>query len=184
VGDCGPSYSRADLQIAPDQNGGFPMARERRNVVPIIVALAVVIAGWTVVEAADFTLPTHDGHEFTLSEEQGKNGVLLFFFASWCAQSASQIEAVKAFVEQAEGQRVKVVGVSLQEDASTIKAFIDKKKVNYSIVLDTDMEAARNFGVEGIPTLVGVDVNGDVVFRGHAMPDDPAELTKKLTHAS
>jgi peroxiredoxin len=176
------------------------MTGKRGNVVAITLATAVVVAGWSVVGAADFTLSTHDGNEFTLSEEQGKNGVLLFFFASWCAQSAGQIEAVKAFVEQADGQNVKVVGVSLQEDASTIKAFVEKKGVNYPIVLDTDLKAAGgvnypivldtdlkaagSFGVEGIPTLVGIAVNGEEVFRGHAMPEEPTELTKKLTDAT
>jgi peroxiredoxin len=160
------------------------MTGKRGNVVAITLATAVVVAGWSVVGAADFTLSTHDGNEFTLSEEQGKNGVLLFFFASWCAQSAGQIEAVKAFVEQADGQNVKVVGVSLQEDASTIKAFVEKKGVNYPIVLDTDLKAAGSFGVEGIPTLVGIAVNGEEVFRGHAMPEEPTDLTKKLTDAT
>jgi peroxiredoxin Q/BCP len=160
------------------------MARKRGNFVAITLITAVVVASWSVVGAADFTLSTHDGNEFTLSQEQGKNGVLLFFFASWCAQSAGQIEALKAFVEQTDGQNVKVVGVSLQEDASTIKAFVEKKGVNYSIVLDPEMKVAGSFGVEGIPTLVGIAVNGEVVFRGHAMPEDPTELTKKLTGAT
>ena len=160
------------------------MARERRNMVVIALATVLVIAGGSMAGAADFTLSTHDGKDFTLNEEQGKNGVLLFFFASWCAQSAAQIEAVKAFVEQTDGQNVKVVGVSLQEDASTIKAFVDKKGVNYSIVLDPEMKAAGSFEIEGIPTLVGIAVDGEVVFRGHAMPEDPTELTKKLTDAT
>ncbi len=160
------------------------MPREIRNRVAIGLATALVVAGWSVVGAADFTLSTHDGNEFTLSEEQGKNGVLLFFFASWCAQSADQLEAIKVFAEQADGKSVKVVGVSLQEDASTIKTFVDKKEIDYSIVLDPEMRAAKSFGVEGIPTLVGIAINGEVVFRGHAMPEDPTELTKKLTDAS
>jgi peroxiredoxin Q/BCP len=160
------------------------MARKRGNFVAITLITAVVVASWSVVGAADFTLSTHDGNEFTLSQEQGKNGVLLFFFASWCAQSAGQIEALKAFVEQTDGQNVKVVGVSLQEDASTIKAFVEKKGVNYSIVLDPEMKVAGSFGVEGIPTFIGIAVNGEVVFREHAMPEDPTELTKKLTDAT
>jgi peroxiredoxin len=160
------------------------MARDNRTVVAITLATAVVVASCSVAGAADFTLSTHDGKPFTLSEEQGKNGVLLFFFASWCEQCAGQLDPIKAFVEQTSGQNVKVVGVSLQEDASTIKAFVDKKGVNYPIVLDPEMTAAGSFGVAGIPTLVGIAVDGEVVFREHAMPEDPTELTKKLTNAS
>jgi hypothetical protein len=74
--------------------------------------------------------------------------------------------------------------VSLQEDASIIKAFVKKKGVNYSIVLDPEMKVAGSFGVEGIPTFIGIAVNGEVVFREHAMPEDPTELTKKLTDAT
>ena len=96
----------------------------------------------------------------------------------------ARLEAIKVFAEQADGKNVKVVGVSLQEDASTIKTFVDKKEIGYSIVLDPEMTAAKSFGVEGIPTLVGIAINGEVVFRGHAMPEDPTELTKKLTDAS
>jgi peroxiredoxin len=182
--ECAPAGCRVDVQIDEDITGGTRMPRASRNVAAITLVAAVVVASGSMVGAADFSLSTHDGKTFTLSAEQGKNGVLLMFFASWCAQSASQVDSIKAFVEQAGGQNVKVVGVSLQEDASTIKAFIDKKGINYPIVLDPEMTAAGSFGIEGIPTIVGIAVNGEVVFRGHAMPEDPTELIKKLTDAT
>ncbi len=159
------------------------MARENHNLVTLTLIAAIVVAsaGGTVANAADFSLSTFDGEPFTLSEQQNKNGVLLFFFASWCAQSAAQVDPLKELVETTKEQNLKVVGVSLQEDASTIKAFVEKKGINFQIVLDADMNAARDFGVKGIPTFVGIGVDGEVVFRGHGLPEDPAELAQKLT---
>lgn len=160
------------------------MARDRRIVAAVALAVLLVIASGSGVEASDFTLSTHDGKTFTLSDEHGKNGVLLFFFASWCAQSADQLDSLKAFANQTGDRNVKVIGVSLQEDASTIKRFIEKKGINYAIVLDPEMSAAGSFGIEGIPTLVGIAVNGEVVFRGHAVPEDSTQLLKQLTDAT
>jgi len=159
------------------------MAENSRYIGAVTLAVVTVVAGCSAAGAADFTLSTHDGKALTLSDEQGKSGVLLMFFASWCEQSAKQIDSVKAFVEQAADHPVKVIGVSLQEDGSTIEAFIKKRALNYPVVLDSEMTAARSFAVEGIPTFVGVSIEGQIVFRGHAIPEDPKELIKELTDA-
>ena len=47
------------------------MARDRGNVVAVTLVAAIVVASVSVVGAADFTLSTHDGKAFTLSEEAG-----------------------------------------------------------------------------------------------------------------
>jgi peroxiredoxin len=133
--------------------------------------------------AADFTLTGHEGTSFTMSESKGKSGVMLMFFASWCSACAEQVPDVKELVETSNGSNVAVYGISIQEDNEAISKFIEAKQVTYPILLDTDTAVAAAYEVKGIPTFIGVDINGEIVYRGHTLPEDPSALLKKLAGA-
>jgi len=57
-----------------------------------------------------------------------------------------------------------VVGVSLDQDgASVVKAFMEKTRINYPIVLGDEAIVSAFGGVEGIPTTFIIDRNGRIV---------------------
>jgi peroxiredoxin len=135
-------------------------------------------------QAADFTLTSHEGTSFTMSESKGSNGVMLMFFASWCAACAEQVPQVKELAESSSGSNVAVYGISIQEDNEAISKFIEAKQVNYPILLDTDTAVAAAYDIKGIPTFIGIDINGRIIYRGHALPEDRSALLDKLAGAS
>lgn len=131
--------------------------------------------------ATDFTLQTHDGKELTLSSLKGKRGVVLVFFATWCPPCMAEVPHVKQFVESTRDRNVLVYGVNLQQPKRVVESFVRDREVNYRILLDSDGKVAKAYGVKGIPTIIGIDANGEVQYRAHALPSDAEALIKALT---
>jgi len=137
--------------------------------------------------APDFTLQTHDGKSLTLSSLEGKRGVVLVFFATWCPACMAEVPQVKRFVEESRERNVLVYGVNIEQSQRIVDKFVQDHAINYRVLLDADGAVAKTYAVTGIPTIVGIDADGIVRFRDHALPKDKdafvAELTKPLGKA-
>ena len=55
--------------------------------------------------------------------------------------------------------------VNLQEDAAPVQKFMQERKADLPVVLDTKGAAATLYGVRAIPTTVVVDKEGKIAFR-------------------
>jgi peroxiredoxin len=131
-------------------------------------------------EAPDFTLQTPDGRSLTLSRLQEKRGVLLVFFATWCPACRAEVPELKAFVDAARKEPLLVYGVNFRQSAAVVKRFAEENELNYRILLDKEGEVARDYGVHGIPLLVGIDGEGVIRFRDHGLPEDREALVASL----
>jgi len=148
----------------------------------LLVPLATVAQANTVGKAAtDFTLKTHDGKKLTLSKLEGKRGVVLVFFATWCPPCMAEVPHVKNFVNLSKGKNILVYGVNIQQSQRIIDKFIKDRKVNYRVLLDSDAKVAKAYKVTGIPTVIGIDGQGIVRYRAHAFPSKPKAFIKTLT---
>ncbi len=134
--------------------------------------------------AKDFSLPTHDGKTFTLSTHRGEEGVVLVFFASWCQVCMEQMPQIRKFVRDHRRESISVYGVSVQETRDTVYDFMGAKRVNFPVLLDTDTAVAQQYGVRGIPTFIGIDVRGKIVYRAHSLPEDRTAFIEQLTGRS
>jgi peroxiredoxin len=131
--------------------------------------------------ASDFTLKTHDGKSLTLSRLKGKRGAVLVFFATWCPACMAEVPQVKKFVAASRGKKVLVYGVNFRQPQRIVLKFVRDKAVNYRILLDSDGKVAKTYGVRGIPTIIGIDADGVVRYRAHALPKDHDAFIKLLT---
>ena len=131
--------------------------------------------------ASDFTLKTHDGKSLTLSKLKGKRGAVLVFFATWCPPCMAEVPQVKKFVNAARGKNVLVYGVNIRQPERVVLKFVRDRTVNYRILLDRDAKVARAYGIRGIPTILGIDADGIVRHRAHAIPKDHDAFIRLLT---
>lgn len=75
-----------------------------------------------------------------------------------------------------------IIGFNVWEDskgderAKSIKKYIEKNKINYSVVLGND-KTATDFKVEGVPDALLISPEGKVVMQGHPVEED---FNKKL----
>jgi alkyl hydroperoxide reductase subunit AhpC len=63
------------------------------------------------------------------------------------------------------GSGLSVVAVNIQESQSTVAAWVREKKVTIPVVLDSDGEVTRQYGVIATPTAFLIDREGRLVGR-------------------
>jgi peroxiredoxin len=129
-------------------------------------------------KAAPFTLLTLDGKEIDLESFSKDKVTLLVFGATWCPSCRHEIPLLKEFHTEFKDKGLNVLGIDIQESVKKVKSLVDKKKINYPVVLDSKADVARLYKVIGIPLNIVLDRNGVIVYKDNRPPDK--ELLKKL----
>ncbi len=117
-------------------------------------------------KAEDFTLATSSGGGITLSEEISKGGAVIVFFTTWCPYCAEEVPKVNDYYLRNK-ERISVFAVDVKETSDKVNAFIGDKGVKYPVAMDSDGAVARKYKVSGIPTVIAVDKDGNILYRGH-----------------
>jgi peroxiredoxin len=111
--------------------------------------------------APDFLLSDASGREVRLSDFRGKV-VLLNFWATWCLPCTVEIPWFTEF--QQRYPDFVVLGVSMDEDGwSSVRPFIEKRKVNYRVMLGNEKVSALFGGVPALPATFIIDRSGKIV---------------------
>jgi cytochrome c biogenesis protein CcmG/thiol:disulfide interchange protein DsbE len=109
--------------------------------------------------APDFTLEALTGGAVTLAELRGRP-VLIDFWATWCAPCVRQIPVLNEFAAKY-GDRIPVLGISVDVDEEAVGPFAAEHEVRYPILFG-DEGLARDYGALGFPTLYVVRPDGTV----------------------
>ena len=120
----------------------------------------------------DFTLPDLDGRPVTLAPFLGKKPVLLVFWATWCPECKAAIPEINAMSTGPLAEKVQVFGLDFRESREKVAQAVKSRGIRYPVLLDERGQAARAYGVVGIPTYILIDRNGNVAWRRHLLPGD------------
>lgn len=110
------------------------------------------------------SLPTLDGGVWNLSWQRDQV-VLLNFWASWCEPCTAEMPALQALAQRYGPQGLVVAAVNHREPVARVRRFVADTQLRLPILLDTDGQASRGFGVRIYPTTVVVDRRGRAAFR-------------------
>ncbi len=121
-----------------------------------------------------------EGNPVALGDYRGKKGVLMAFFATWCAACMEEVPSLIAFQSRYTDRPVELIGVDNDQPARVVKRFAEARKVNYKLVLDPDGTVAAAYGVVGFPTFVGIDAAGTIRYVGNVLPGDLDALVRQL----
>ncbi len=114
-----------------------------------------------------------DGKIVESDSFQGKV-LLLTFFATWCPPCLEEVPILKTLQNELEGAGFSVVGLSVdQEGAPVVAKFVEKRDINYPVLL-ADAQTTIDFGgVYGIPVAFLVNKSGNVVkkYTGYIQHD-------------
>jgi len=142
--------------------------------------------GWVGQVLPDFSAAVDlDGTPISLADYRGKV-VLLDFWAVWCGPCLGEIPRIKAVYEKYHDKGFDVIGVSLDEDAAVLRAFIKEKEIPWRQIFDGQKWAGhlvQQYGVRGIPAPFLIDREGKVISveaRGSLLDElVAAEITGK-----
>lgn len=112
--------------------------------------------------APNFSLTKLGGGTISLADYQGKEPVVLDFWASWCPNCRRDMPHLNQLY-QTYKDKVEVIGVNIQEDQGTVQQFIASRGISYPIALDPYSQASQAYGIQGTNTHVLIDKNGNLV---------------------
>ncbi len=126
-------------------------------------------------KARDFTLNDLDGRSVSLSDYAGKENVLLVCTTTWCPHCITIIPGLKDIHKRYDNAGIKILAVYLNEPEDRVRKFRQKYALPYSVLLDTDALVSSEYGIRGVPTIMLIDKQGMIIYRGYSIPADMIE---------
>jgi thiol-disulfide isomerase/thioredoxin len=163
------------VAVPPIQPQSFNTAPPSTAVAPP-TSSACVVSGRRVVT---LRLPDADGHEWDFAHRRGRI-VLLDFWGTWCGPCLRAVPEVSRLRATYAGSGLEVVGVACErgspaDNAARVRATRQRLGISYRLVLaDPPNHCQDQFHITGYPTLVLVDGDGTILWRG--APDQGREL--------
>jgi thiol-disulfide isomerase/thioredoxin len=112
--------------------------------------------------ASDFVLYSTRGKSFRLSDYRGKV-VILDFWASWCGPCRLAIPALERIHQEYKDRGVQVLGINVNDPGNPAQTMVELGATCPALVCGDGV--ARSYGVDGLPTVVVVGPDGEILFR-------------------
>jgi len=138
--------------------------------------------------AIPFTLRDQYGKTHQLSDYRGKV-IFLNFWATWCPPCRAEMPDIQKLYERSpkEGKDAVIVlgvatpGLGNEKDEKGIKAFMDKNKYTYPVLMDTKGELFTAYGIRAIPTTYMIDRKGNLfgVVRGALSAENMENIVRQ-----
>lgn len=120
-----------------------------------------VFTSWYGKPAPDFSVYDVDGKLYKLSDCRGKN-ILLIFWATWASLCRAEIPHLIELRNQINDENLVMLAMS-NEDMNTLRRFVEKKKLNYSIVSISSSSLPVPFNqINSVPTMFFIDATGKI----------------------
>jgi peroxiredoxin len=116
-------------------------------------------------KAPDFVLKDLNGQKFRLSDFRGKQPVLIIFSATWCTFCREEIPHFKSIHAAYAKQGLEIVNIDIQESKEKVAKFTAKYGLPYRVLLDEDGTVGGIYDIRGVPSMVLVDPNGNILCR-------------------
>jgi peroxiredoxin len=128
----------------------------------------------------DFALDDLDGTKHSLADTKGAKAVVLAWTAAGCPVAMAYAPRVAALAKTYAEQGVQFLGVASDADASVeeLKALVAKSGIPFPVLRDRDGAIAQRLSAETTTTVVVLDPNWRVRYRG-AVDDQYAVGTRK-----
>jgi peroxiredoxin len=129
-------------------------------------------------KAAPFKLLSIEGKEIALESFAKDKVTLLVFGATWCPSCRHEVPILKKYYNDLKDDGLKVLGIDVQESKKKVNSFVEKNRINYPVVLDSNAEVARLYKVVGIPLNIVLDKKGVIRYKDNRPPSK--EILEKL----
>lgn len=123
--------------------------------------------------APAFRLPSLAGRATTLRSLRGKV-VFLDFWASWCVPCRQEFPVLQRLSERYRERGLRVIGVTVDQEASNARAFVERAGARFLILHDANRAVAERYAPPSMPTSYVIDREGILrhINRGFEASDD------------
>ncbi len=110
-------------------------------------------------EAPDFEVKGLDGQTYRLSDFRGRP-VWINFWATWCPPCRAENPDIQEVYEANADKGLVILALSIGESTETVRGYVQRTKLTYTVGLDQTTEIAARYRIVGIPTHYFVDKDG------------------------
>ncbi len=113
----------------------------------------------------DYLGKSEGGSEIHVSDSLGRI-TIVSFWATWCAPCLKELPMLNAIQRKGGAERIRVIAVNLKESKRQYRKALrvfDGYEIEF--VHDRRGAVADRYGVEGIPNMLIIDVDGRVAYR-------------------
>jgi len=114
------------------------------------------------------------GNRHTLADYRGKV-VLVNFWASWCSPCLVEMPGIQRLKQAMADTPFAILAVNSKESKSVIWRFRNLLRVNFTLLMDTDGAATKDWDVQIYPTSYLIGPNGDIRFVAYGAMDWDSE---------
>lgn len=126
-------------------------------------------------------LAKYQGGTFKLADHQGKDVVILDFWASWCGPCRRAMPVIAKVADEFKDRGVVFMAVNIGEDDETVEKFLADEELDIKVAMDAEGTVAQAYLANAIPqtVIVGKDGRVQVVHVGLS-PNLESQLSKEL----
>jgi peroxiredoxin len=148
------------FKVKSEDAGGNEVMSESRTFTTLSAAAAAVEIGAEVGKRApDFTLPTLDGKEVSLSQFRGKT-VMVNFWQSSCSACRDEMPYLQAIYEKWPRDKLEILAISVGERAAFVQSFVDRQGLTFPALLDSDEAVSEIYQISSFPTTFFINADG------------------------
>ena len=163
--------------------GGLPGAPGARGIATVrrglgsvtravAVACALLHAGgtcagelklWTAGKTPGLVLKDLQGTTHSLADYRGKV-VLINFWATWCLPCRDEMPSMRRLRQKLAGRPFEVMAINLAESETKVQDFLRGLPLDFTIVLDRNSEARRDWKIRVLPTSFVIAPDGTIRY--------------------
>lgn len=111
-------------------------------------------------DATGFT----DGARIALSSFSGRV-VLVNFWATWCEPCEREMPAMERLYQALPREEFELIAVAIDDKAEDVRAFQERYRLSFPIVLDLDQAVYGSYQTMGVPESLLLDRDGRIIER-------------------
>lgn len=125
-------------------------------------------------QAPDFEVTTLNGQRVDLQSYTDQGPLLLFFWTTWCHYCKSEMHAIQDLQDEYSSKGLQVLGINpgWRDNERRARSFRRRQGLDLPLAFDQSMRLGNRFMLQGVPTLILVDNQGKIIYRGHGITSD------------
>ena len=160
--------------------------RCRRTCLPLFILLGLAAVAWgggrQALKIGDppprFALSDLSGRTVTVPDDLRGKAVIIHFWADWCQYCAEEMPVIDGLYQRYRDKGLTVYAVNVSQSADVAKAFVERVKVSYPVLLDSDGNTAKQYSVLGLPRTFFLDRKGRIKYK--LLGEADAETLERL----